>query len=179
MLSHLLEAAKADARKERSIHSSNCEVTSANAGSSINIANQLKSVGSCCFKQIAACLCTTPALSCCSWAIFRYLETNLARAGLPVEFLSLYGAVRPTDLKPSLSFEMIPIHRYSAGIILSHPIMEMRMYVLLHSGISKCRSLPRLNHLRQAPWMFLHSILCLWTLLGRKRTGISFGKAIF
>ena len=100
--SHLLEEAKVDARNERSILSSKCEVTSARSGSSIIIANQLV---------------------CCSWTISRYLETNLARAGLPVEFLSLHGAVRPTDLKPSLSFDMIPVRRYSADIIFSHPIL--------------------------------------------------------
>ena len=124
MSSRLLEEAQVDARNERSILSSNCEVTSANSGSSINIANQLKSVRSCCSRQIAACLCTTPAFACCSWTIFRYLETNLARAGLLVEFLSLHGAVRPTDLKPSLSFEMIPVRRYSTEIIYSYPIFD-------------------------------------------------------
>ena len=125
MLSHLLveACAKVNTRNESGILSSNCETTSANSGSSIIIANQLKSVRSCCFRQIAACLCTTPAFACCSWTIFRYLDTNLARAGLPVEFLSLHGAVRATDLKPSLSFEMIPVRRYSAEIIFSHPIL--------------------------------------------------------
>ena len=39
-----------------------------------------------------------------------------------MEFLSLHGVVRPTELKPSLSFEIIPVHRYSTEIILSHPI---------------------------------------------------------
>ena len=171
MSSHLLEEEKVDARNERSILSSNCKVTSANSGSSINIANQLnKSVRSCCFRQLAACLCTTPAFACCSWTIFRYVDTNLARAGLPVKFFSLHGrwgpqiwsllfALRwyPSAYIPLRSFFHIlywPSQCWMCFPLGVGTVWSGGEYVLLHSGISKCRSLLCQNHLRQAPWMF-------------------------